>query len=165
MPIHDWSRVPSGLFHDFHQSWSIRIKDALNSGRLPKESRPSLNNSQGRESRMFWRSSLAPTGTWAKSWTPVSPRCPRRSHESSVAHHTREEAFPGKFAVLVMVTMISCSSSRFLPRDQGAFPVKHRKEYRKRDLSSKARGRAPACRGRTFACNRVTEAGRGRAGS
>jgi Protein of unknown function (DUF4058) len=36
MPIHDWSRVPAGLFHDFHQSWSIRIKDALNSGRLPK---------------------------------------------------------------------------------------------------------------------------------
>jgi Protein of unknown function (DUF4058) len=36
MPIHDWARVPSGLFHDFHQSWSIRIKDALNAGRLPK---------------------------------------------------------------------------------------------------------------------------------
>src|SRR5260370_32093297 len=36
MPIHDWTRVPSGLFHDFHQSWSIRIKDALNAGRLPK---------------------------------------------------------------------------------------------------------------------------------
>lgn len=35
MPIHDWSRVPSGLFHEFHQSWSIRIKDALNS-LLPK---------------------------------------------------------------------------------------------------------------------------------
>ncbi len=35
MPIHDWSRVPSRLFHDFHQSWSIRIKDALNAGRLP----------------------------------------------------------------------------------------------------------------------------------
>src|SRR5579884_1243139 len=35
MPIHDWTRVPSGLFHDFHQSWSIRIKDALNAGRLP----------------------------------------------------------------------------------------------------------------------------------
>ena len=36
MPIHDWSRVPAGLFHDFHQSWSIRIKDALNAGRLPR---------------------------------------------------------------------------------------------------------------------------------
>ncbi len=35
MPIHDWTRVPSGLFHDFHQSWSIRIKDALNTGLLP----------------------------------------------------------------------------------------------------------------------------------
>jgi Protein of unknown function (DUF4058) len=36
MPLHDWTRVPSGLFHDFHQSWSIRIKDALNAGCLPK---------------------------------------------------------------------------------------------------------------------------------
>jgi hypothetical protein len=36
MPLHDWSRVPAGLFHDFHQSWSIRIKDALNAGRLPR---------------------------------------------------------------------------------------------------------------------------------
>jgi hypothetical protein len=36
MPIHDWSRVPSGLFHAFHQAWSIRIMSALNSGILPK---------------------------------------------------------------------------------------------------------------------------------
>jgi hypothetical protein len=36
MPIHDWTRVPSGLFHDFHQSWTVRIKDALNAGRLPR---------------------------------------------------------------------------------------------------------------------------------
>jgi hypothetical protein len=36
MPVHDWTRVPAGLFHDFHQSWTIRLKDALNEGRLPK---------------------------------------------------------------------------------------------------------------------------------
>jgi hypothetical protein len=36
MPLHDWTRVPSGLFHHFHQSWSIRIADALNAGRLPE---------------------------------------------------------------------------------------------------------------------------------
>ncbi|HKD36205.1 MAG TPA: DUF4058 family protein [Pirellulales bacterium] len=36
MPIHDWTKVPAGLFHDFHQSWSIRVKDSLNAGRLPK---------------------------------------------------------------------------------------------------------------------------------
>jgi hypothetical protein len=36
MPIHDWTRVPSGLFHDFHQTWTIHIKVALNAGVLPK---------------------------------------------------------------------------------------------------------------------------------
>jgi Protein of unknown function (DUF4058) len=35
MPIHDWTRVYAGLFHHFHQSWSIRIADALNAGLLP----------------------------------------------------------------------------------------------------------------------------------
>jgi hypothetical protein len=35
MPIHDWTRVPSGLYHEFHQSWTIRIKDALNAGLMP----------------------------------------------------------------------------------------------------------------------------------
>lgn len=36
MPIHDWSRVPSGLFHHFQQDWSIEIARALNRGGLPK---------------------------------------------------------------------------------------------------------------------------------
>ncbi|MFI5457037.1 MAG: DUF4058 family protein [Isosphaerales bacterium] len=36
MPIHNWSRVPSGLFHHFHQDWSIEIARTLNRGRLPK---------------------------------------------------------------------------------------------------------------------------------
>src|SRR5207245_8367691 len=36
VPIHEWTRVPAGLFHHFHQDWSIGIKDALNAGRLSK---------------------------------------------------------------------------------------------------------------------------------
>ena len=36
MALHDWSRIPAGLFHDFHQTWSIYIKNALNGGVLPK---------------------------------------------------------------------------------------------------------------------------------
>jgi len=36
MPLHDWTRVPSGLFHDFYQTWTIHLKTALNSGVLPK---------------------------------------------------------------------------------------------------------------------------------
>ena len=36
MPLHDWTRVPAGLFHHFHQDWSIEVARALNRGRLPK---------------------------------------------------------------------------------------------------------------------------------
>ena len=30
MPIHDWSRVDAGTFHDFHQAWTIEIRNGLN---------------------------------------------------------------------------------------------------------------------------------------
>lgn len=36
MPIHDWTRAPSGYFHHFHQRWTGAICDALNGGLLPK---------------------------------------------------------------------------------------------------------------------------------
>ena len=36
MPIHDWNKVDANLFHEFHQTWSIGVKIALNSGLLPK---------------------------------------------------------------------------------------------------------------------------------
>lgn len=36
MPAHDWTRVYSGIFHDFHQRWVGRISDAMNNGRLPE---------------------------------------------------------------------------------------------------------------------------------
>ena len=35
MPIHDWTRVDAGLFHDFHQDWTIELRRTLNAGRLP----------------------------------------------------------------------------------------------------------------------------------
>jgi Protein of unknown function (DUF4058) len=35
MPIHDWTRVSAGTFHDFHQGWTIEIRNRLNSGVLP----------------------------------------------------------------------------------------------------------------------------------
>jgi hypothetical protein len=36
MPMHDWTKVPAGLFHDFHQTWTIHLKRALNGGLLPR---------------------------------------------------------------------------------------------------------------------------------
>lgn len=35
MPIHDWTRVRANRFHDFHQSWTIAIRNTLNAGQLP----------------------------------------------------------------------------------------------------------------------------------
>jgi hypothetical protein len=35
MPLHDWSRVPAGLFHHLHQNWSVEIARMLNRGLLP----------------------------------------------------------------------------------------------------------------------------------
>ena len=37
MPIHDWTLVDDGLFHDFHQSWTVALRNALNSGVLPAD--------------------------------------------------------------------------------------------------------------------------------
>lgn len=35
MPVHDWTKVEAGIFHDFHQSWIIEIKRSLNDDLLP----------------------------------------------------------------------------------------------------------------------------------
>src|SRR5205814_319475 len=35
MPIHDWTRVDAGTFHDFHNGWLIEMRNVLNGGLLP----------------------------------------------------------------------------------------------------------------------------------
>jgi hypothetical protein len=35
MPVHDWTRVEAGIFHDFHTAWVAEIRSALNEGVLP----------------------------------------------------------------------------------------------------------------------------------
>jgi hypothetical protein len=37
VPVHDWTRVGAGIFHDFHLSWTNQIHQALNSGILPDD--------------------------------------------------------------------------------------------------------------------------------
>jgi hypothetical protein len=37
MPVHDWSRVEAGVYHDFHNAWIIMLRNALNGGLLPAE--------------------------------------------------------------------------------------------------------------------------------
>ena len=35
MPLHDWSKVPTWRFHDFHVGWLVTLRNALNRGVLP----------------------------------------------------------------------------------------------------------------------------------
>jgi len=37
MPMHDWTRVEAGIYHDFHHGWISEIKRALNRGLLPPD--------------------------------------------------------------------------------------------------------------------------------
>ncbi len=37
MPIHDWTRVEAGLFHNFHLQWISHLSSALNDGVLPDD--------------------------------------------------------------------------------------------------------------------------------
>jgi hypothetical protein len=37
MPIHDWTQVEAGIFHDFHHAWIEEIKRTLNQGLLPPD--------------------------------------------------------------------------------------------------------------------------------
>jgi hypothetical protein len=37
MPVHDWTKVDSGLFHAFHQGWIASLTDRLNNGCLPPD--------------------------------------------------------------------------------------------------------------------------------
>ncbi len=35
MPIHDWTRLDAGIFHDFHLAWIAELRRVLNAGLLP----------------------------------------------------------------------------------------------------------------------------------
>jgi len=37
MPIHDWTKVSAGTWHDFHVAWITEIRNVLNEGLLPRD--------------------------------------------------------------------------------------------------------------------------------
>src|SRR5262249_3925047 len=37
MPMHDWTRVKAGIYHDFHGRWLGEIMERLNDGILPSD--------------------------------------------------------------------------------------------------------------------------------
>ena len=61
--MHDWTRIPAGLFHHFHQDWSIEIARELNRGGLPQGLSALVEQRSGpRESDVLTVESTRPTG-------------------------------------------------------------------------------------------------------
>jgi len=40
MPMHNWTKVPPGTYHNFHYRWIAAIMDQLNAGLLPQGALP-----------------------------------------------------------------------------------------------------------------------------
>ena len=53
MPMHDWTRVPAGIFHAFHHAWISAISDSLNGGILPEITMPCLSSKRLGSDPMF----------------------------------------------------------------------------------------------------------------
>jgi hypothetical protein len=67
MPVHDWTLVDAALFHDFHQSWTVALRDRLNTGLLPpdyfalleqKSNRPSPEVSRRSQAALYARRAI-----------------------------------------------------------------------------------------------------------
>jgi hypothetical protein len=104
MPLHDWSRVPAGLLHDFHQTWSIQIKLALNAGILPKGLSALVEQRSGpRESDVLAierltnpRSEFSKDGGVATAASPVTRFAGRTSMKQPGTPAPRISAWPSK---------------------------------------------------------------------
>lgn len=104
MPIHDWTSVDAGIFHDFDLSWIAEFQRALNSGLLPGGYDALAEQLTGKfgpdvptlESRSIGRSPPSPNPRAASPWpmllpgdhapagvgrAPVTCRPPSRPHE------------------------------------------------------------------------------------
>jgi hypothetical protein len=85
MPIHDWTRVTAGTWHDFHLSWIAEIRRVLNSGLLPPDYYaqaeqiagplgPDVLTLQATDILPSESNGLAPTGTLALGTAPPRMR-------------------------------------------------------------------------------------------
>ncbi|HEY7315554.1 MAG TPA: DUF4058 family protein [Gemmataceae bacterium] len=63
MPIHDRTRVRANRFHDFHQSWTIAIRNALNAGQLPPGYFAMIEQTAGRTQADVITLDLTPPGS------------------------------------------------------------------------------------------------------
>jgi hypothetical protein len=72
MPMHDWTRVDAGIFHDFHVAWSVELRNALNEGILPSDYYALVEQHAGRRAAdLIALSRTAPPGELAPLPAPT----------------------------------------------------------------------------------------------
>lgn len=72
MPVHDWTRVEAGIFHDFHVAWIPELRKALNSGLLPQGYYALTEQHAGRSIADVLTLHVSPTSQEPQPWPPAT---------------------------------------------------------------------------------------------
>ncbi len=95
MPIHDWSHIDPGTYHDFHQGWTIEIRNALNRGILPPGyiamADLKVSGSEPDIAAIKLREPLAPAGVAVAVAPPRAQQVTRATEaEAELTYYTRK---------------------------------------------------------------------------
>jgi hypothetical protein len=91
MPVHDWTRVEAGVFHDFHTVWIGGIRTVLNDGLLPPDYYALAEQHIGRPVTDVLTLHASPVTPEKSPWPPatggtaVDEAPPRVRHKQTVA--------------------------------------------------------------------------------
>ena len=89
MPVHDWKRVDAGIFHDFHVTWTVALRNALNEGLLPQGYYALAEQHAGQTigDLLTLHASPGSAETLRCLQTPAASHSPRRSQGPAHTNH------------------------------------------------------------------------------
>ena len=94
MPIHDWTRVDAGTYHDFRQDWTIEIRRTLNRGILPPGYAAfadlKVSGAEPDVAALKLREPLAPGGLAVADSPPRARQMARARTDMETARYARE---------------------------------------------------------------------------
>jgi hypothetical protein len=118
MPIHDWTRVKAGIFHDFHHSWITEIHRALNANVLPPDCYALAERMSGRISPDVFPDILAyqNEGAEVNSLGSFTPQMEMDFYVSKQATVVIRHSSNDKIVALVEIVSPGNKASRFALR-------------------------------------------------
>lgn len=98
MPVHDWTRVFAGLFHDFHMSWVCELSRELNDHLLPSDHYALIERAP--ELTDDWWYSPTPSQGERVPDTLLEEEIYAYKTRSLVIHHERDERIIARLELL-----------------------------------------------------------------